>query len=185
MLPELPEVKKRRQAQGLTQSQLARACGLSQSLLAKIETGRTHPSYENACRIFNYLDSMALEKGAAAQAIMTANVVFVKESDLVSQAVKILNRRGISQVPVVSGKTAVGSFSEEAVSSLVASGFGPKKINSTKVASVMEPAFPQIPPQTPVSSVAALLAHEKAVLVVHGGAFRGIITKADLLKILK
>ncbi|MCX6770175.1 MAG: CBS domain-containing protein [Candidatus Micrarchaeota archaeon] len=46
----------------------------------------------------------------------------------------------------------------------------------------MEEAFPNVLPTTPVSSVASLLRHHAAVIVMRKGKVAGIITKADVLR---
>jgi predicted transcriptional regulator len=48
----------------------------------------------------------------------------------------------------------------------------------------MEDAFPTVKPETPVSVVSALLEHNTAVLVSEKGKVKGIITKADILKMV-
>ncbi|MEM3267388.1 MAG: helix-turn-helix domain-containing protein [Conexivisphaerales archaeon] len=49
---ELREISKMRKVLGLTQVQLAKMAGISQSLLAKIEAGKVDPSYTRARKIF-------------------------------------------------------------------------------------------------------------------------------------
>lgn len=56
MLPSLDEIAKRRKLLGLTQKQLAKIAGVSQSFIAKIESGKIDPSYSKAKAIFDTLE---------------------------------------------------------------------------------------------------------------------------------
>jgi len=72
MIPSLSEIRKRRKALGLTQSGLARRAGVSQSLIAKVESGRLDPAYGKARKIFETLDAEAGGKGRKASDIMAS-----------------------------------------------------------------------------------------------------------------
>ena len=58
------------------------------------------------------------------------------------------------------------------------------ELSKQAVEKIMEEAFPTVSEETPLSMVSALLQHEPAVLVAKRGRVFGIITKADLLKVL-
>jgi len=60
MLPRLDSIKQARIKLGLTQKQLANMVDVSTSMINQIESGRTHPSYETARKIF---DSLATLEG--------------------------------------------------------------------------------------------------------------------------
>ncbi|MGC8949367.1 MAG: CBS domain-containing protein [Thermoprotei archaeon] len=49
----------------------------------------------------------------------------------------------------------------------------------------MDEPFPQIPVKTPLSVISTLLQTFNAVLVVNKGRVAGIITKADVLKVIE
>ena len=52
MFPKLNEISKKRKILGLTQSELAKLAGVSQSLIAKLESGKIEPSYTKVKTIF-------------------------------------------------------------------------------------------------------------------------------------
>ena len=58
MLPSLDEIAKKRKMLGLTQKELARMAGVSQSSIAKIESGKIDPSYNKVKAIFDVLERM-------------------------------------------------------------------------------------------------------------------------------
>ncbi|MBI2647565.1 helix-turn-helix domain-containing protein, partial [Candidatus Woesearchaeota archaeon] len=58
MTYELVEVKKIRKKLELTQTQLANRAGVSQSLIAKVESGRIDPTYSKTKKIFSALSEL-------------------------------------------------------------------------------------------------------------------------------
>src|SRR3989338_3454114 len=54
MLPELSEIGKRRRRLGVTQTQLAKLAGVSQSLIAKIEAGKVYPHFFKFNRLSHF-----------------------------------------------------------------------------------------------------------------------------------
>jgi predicted transcriptional regulator len=90
-----------------------------------------------------------------------------------------MRKLSISQLPVMEGGRVVGSLTEAAILSCYAE---KKDVSKTRVSEAMEEAFPNVLPSTPISSVASLLRHHPAVLVLEKGEVAGIITKADILR---
>ena len=58
------------------------------------------------------------------------------------------------------------------------------QISTLPAAEIMEEAFPQVSEDAPISLISSLLQVYSAVLVSKKGIVVGIITKADLLRIL-
>ena len=95
-----------------------------------------------------------------------------------------MRETGFSQLPVFNGSQVVGSLTEKMlVESLISSAEARADFETT-VEEIMDEAFPTVGEETPVSMVSALLQYEPAVLVAKRGLVLGIITKADLLKVL-
>lgn len=184
MLPKLQEIRKRRIQLGITQKRLARELRVSQSTIAKIERGSINPRYELADRIFAHLDSYSSAKLGAAGEIANRPVVSVSESDPVRKAVRIIQEHGFKQVPVIHGGLCVGSVSERTVSRRMLEKRNPATLLRTRVSMVMEEAFPAVPEDTPVSAVVNLLQSTQAILTLKRGQVTGIITNADLLKLI-
>ena len=67
-LPDVRDIGRRRKAAGLTQKELALRAGVSQSIVAKIESGSVQPSYEIVRRLFAVFDDL----GRAAEAVAAA-----------------------------------------------------------------------------------------------------------------
>jgi len=181
MLPELKELKPRRVASDLTQSQLAKESGVSQSLIAKIEAGNIEPSYAKVKRLFDYLTQMSTAKEKTAKDLMSSQVVSVAASDSLKRAIKTLEKHGFSQLPVISNGKQLGSISEKSILAKINSSpnIDPEKV---KAEEAMEEALPTIQENTPLSVVRQLLSFNSAILVVKKGKIAGIVTKSNLLE---
>ena len=173
-------IKEQRRKCGMTQHQLARAAGVSQSLIAKIESGRVDAAYSKVTAILEALSRVQLAAEKTAKEIMHPNVRAAGTDETLHSAVQLMQKLSISQMPVMEGKQAVGSISEEKILEKYSN--DPKRISVMKVSEAMGEAFPTALPSTPISAVASLLRHHSAVLVMERGKIAGIITKADLLK---
>jgi len=58
MFPTLEDIAKRRRQLGLKQSELAKMAGVSQSLIAKLESGTIDSSYTKVKTIFDVLERL-------------------------------------------------------------------------------------------------------------------------------
>lgn len=179
MLPELNEIKKMRKRLGLTQAELAKLAGVSQSLIAKIESGKIMPNYEKTKRIFDTLESLSRAEDRNATDIMSKRVVSLDEKASVVRAAKLMEKYAFSQLPVIKGGKSIGTITERGIIESMRSGIDLKK---AKVKDIMQESLPIIGPNTKFGTLACLLEHEQALLVSKKGKIIGIITKSDLLK---
>ncbi len=184
MFPALEDIAKRRRQLGLKQSELAKAAGVSQSLIAKLEAGTIDSSYTTVKTIFDVLDRLEFKNKIQAEKVVHSEVVSVQKSESVSKVVKLMKEYGYSQIPVFDGKQSVGSVSEKAVMRQILEGKDLEEISRLPTESIMEEAFPQISEDAPLSLITSLLQSYSAVLVAKKGVIVGIITKADLLRML-
>ena len=79
----LNEIKQMRKNLGITQKELCEKARVSQSLIAKIESGKIDPSYRNVQKIFDALNSMSKHESKKASDIMNKYVVSLKPEDKV------------------------------------------------------------------------------------------------------
>ncbi|MCL7398183.1 MAG: CBS domain-containing protein [Thaumarchaeota archaeon] len=180
---DLESIAKLRKMLGLTQRELARMSGLSQSLISKIERGRVNPSYEAVRRILQTLEMIRAEKDAKllAKDICTKDVICVEVSDPLSKAINLMRKHGISQLPVLKNGRPVGSISESTIVRKL------EKVRSTEIPvnEIMDEVFPIIPEGVSLNTVRQLLQEYPAVLLQRDGRITGIVTKADLFKVLE
>lgn len=175
--PELDEIKALRRRLGLTQQALARAAGVSQSMIAKIEAGTLDPGFTTGKKILNVLRSFAHEEDLKARDIMQRHIISVTPESRVKAAVKKMERYAISQLPVMKEGVIVGLLTEKTVLQHLED-----LHEETIVAQIMEDAPPIVPGEAPMRVVSELLTHYNLVLVKEHGRLRGLITKADLLR---
>ena len=187
MLPDLGEIQKRRRSLGLSQKQLASYAGVSQSLIAKIEGGKIEPAYKNVKRIFEVLENeMGKQKRTIlAKELSSKKIIGVDKKDPVHRAIELMRKYEISQLPVYDETTPVGSITEKVITSSIAQKKDLKKLSETPVEKVMEEGLPLISEDVPVEILIPLLQYSPAVLTIKKGVTTGIITKADLLKIVR
>ena len=91
---------------------------------------------------------------------------------------------GFSQLPVMEGDRPVGSITERTIIDRITSTEDEGPVTEIPISEVMDDPFPQVGEDAPVSIIASLLRIYPAVMVHHKGEISGIVTKADLLKIL-
>lgn len=187
MLPEIEQIRRRRLGLGLTQAELARMAGVSQSLIAKLERGRLRDaSYSAIKRIFEALERAEAEtREVPAKSIANSPVAFACPADPVGKAIGLMERHGYSQLPVLEGTRAVGSISEGDITRYLAEGGEPSELRGLPVRELMGEPFPLVGEETPSRAVVGLLEHFPAVLTTRRGRITGIITKADLFKIVR
>src|SRR2546427_2128157 len=188
LLPLLDEISRRRKEARLTQSKLAGIAGVSQSIIAKIESGSVDPSYSIVRKLFSALDSLKTESATGedrvrrAGELMSRGVVWVGKNQLVRDAVTVMRRRGYSQLPVLEAGRSIGSVGEKTVLDKASEGENLQELFRRKVGDVMEPPLPVVNEDTSVDALYGLLQENYAVLVSSGDEIVGILAKSDLLK---
>ena len=183
-LPTPEDIKKLRKKVGLTQTELAKLAGVSQSLIARIEKGTVDPRLSTLRKIIEAIKlvEMRAKKAKSAKDVMYSPVITIKSSEKVKKAIELMEKYAISQLPVVNDKgVPVGSITESTVLKKLLSG-EPEKILKLKVEEIMEESFPTITTSTNIKDIQQLILKKyPAVLVMEKGKIVGIITKIDLI----
>ncbi len=185
--PSPMDLKKRRVELGLTQKELAKLAGVSQPLIARIESGDIDPRLSTIKKIFDALESVEVKRPKiAARDVMTSPVIMVAPDDTIEKAVEIMAKYALSQLPVVEKGVPVGSISEGTIVrySLSSDFKDLKGISSMQVKEIMEESFPTVAPATDLSIISRLLESNHAVLVLEKGRVAGVITKHDIMKLV-
>jgi predicted transcriptional regulator len=178
-LPTASELKKKRESLGLKQADVARKAGISQSMIARIESGTVDPRVSTLRKVIDVLTDAERPKITAGN-VMCQPVYSVLASDPISRAVHIMEERGISQVPVLEDGIPVGCVSETALVTAMDRGTFPRDM-VLLVKDYMESGFPTVPPEADLTTVVHILQNNHAVLVVDRGNIQGVITKHDLI----
>lgn len=175
MTYELEEVKKIRKKLGMTQTELANRAGVSQSLIAKIESGRIDPTYTKTKKIFAALSELEKKEEIKAEQIMTSRIISIYPNDSIKEAISRMKKFQISQLPVIEGSKLIGLVSESTILDAL---LNPK---SARVRDIMQESPPIVSKKTSIQVVSNLLKHYPIVLVSEEGRLIGLITKSDLL----
>ncbi len=169
-----------------TQTEFAKKCGKSQSLIAKIERdwgkdnkrNKIQPSYNTIKDMYNTLLREFYKRNTEKKAkdIMNSNIVFVYIDDKVEKAVVKMKENNFSQLPVKDKDIFVGSITSNDLL-----GVSPK----TKIKDIMGPAFLIVDINMPISLLKKVMRKldRKAVLVKdeETNEIVGIITPHDLI----
>jgi len=176
---------------GLTQAELAKMAGVSQSLIARIESGSVDPRLSTLKKIIGVLTSTAMAEHAISEILKMKNkefelpkLVFVKPKDKVEKAIHLMKKFDISQLPVLDDTLKpVGSITERNL--MMALSLYGKDLLTMDVEKVMEESFPIVGIDSKLSEVYSLfLGGNDAVLVTEKGRVVGILTKIDILTYL-
>ncbi len=184
MFPNLEEIAQKRRMLGLKQSELAKLAGVSQSLIAKLESGKIDSSYTKVKAIFDVFDRLEVKTKIQAGKVLHKKVIGVQKNEPIAKVVQLMKSYKYSQLPVFDGKQPVGSISEKAILNQILAGKALNQISALPSEEVMEESFPQVDEDAPLSLISTLLQVYSAVLVLKKGIVAGIITKADLLRVL-
>ncbi len=178
MITEIQEIKYLRKKIGLTQGELAKYAGVSQSLIAKIEKNNLDPTFTKAQKIFAALQSLSEKEEKKAAALMNKNLIYLEPDDSLKNAIQKMKKHSISQLPVLENKKAVGLISESAILDAIIN----NKSSDTSIKEIMNEAPPTIDTNASVKVVSHLLKFYPLILVAEKGKLLGLITKADMLE---
>jgi len=170
-------IKKMREEAGLTQEALAKATGITQAHIAKIENEKVNPTLSIVNSILSILQT---NKKIKCKDFVSKSVISVKPEDSVNYVVKLMKKNDISQIPIIDRGRCVGSISDKTILRNL-----DRISGSTEVREIMDEPFPMISSNDSIDVIKTLLEYHQAVLILEEGRVVGIITKHDLLKLLK
>jgi cystathionine beta-synthase len=121
-------------------------------------------------------DMIVRKEGAAPPLVSIAPATTARE------ALRLMTEHDISQLPVCDGDACVGSVPESLLMSRIIE--APAVLDEA-VAGIMEPPFPVVASDLPMSGIGRLLTRQcPAVLVRSGGRLTGIVTRYDVVRYL-
>ena len=180
-LPRPEDVRRLRKDAKLTQVELAKLARVSQSLIARIESGTVDPRLSTLRRVLEVINQKNVAKApkATVSQVMCAPVISVQTADSVHTAIELMEKHGVSQLPVLKDGSIVGTISEATVVRHLSSG---EDVFSSNVTRIMDESLAVVPPSTGVEEASELMSRGyPAILVVDRGKIVGIVTKIDLI----
>jgi predicted transcriptional regulator len=154
-------------------------------MINQIESGRSQPSYETAKRIFESLVNLEGKSSShKAGDFCSKDVVKLKPSNTLHDAIKKMHESSISQIPIFNGQELVGVISEDGIVKHLAD-VGESELKNAKLADTMEPVPPIVDYDTPANVLVPLIRYSKCILVSKKSKIIGIITASDTLKMME
>ena len=108
--------------------------------------------------------------------------VYVGPGDTLATAHTRMRNNGISQLPVIDGKSFLGAVSEMDLIQTVQR--DPRRFTQ-EVRSALNPNFPRIDARQRPETLASLMEIETAVAIMDGDTFLGLVTRSDILNRLR
>jgi len=178
---EPKQLKKIRTQLGYTQGALAKAAGVSQSIIAKIEAGSVDPTFDTLSAISRALRATTTKQSKKAADVMSSPVVGVQVGDRIKLCAELMKKKGYSQLPVFNGEKMIGTITDSHIVTLLSEAQDPRKLLDDRVGNHILPIFAVVGRDTPVEALYSLFRYLPAVLVGTSDMVEGIITKIDLL----
>jgi predicted transcriptional regulator len=168
-------LKSKRLGLGFSQYKVAKRIGVSQAHLSKIENNKVDPRLSTVNKLLELY-------GAKKQVghVMCSTVFSARSIDSIRHVAEVMKLHNISQLPIIDSGIVVGSACEEDIIINLREGLGDKSVGS-----IMGSPFPIVHVDEPIKKVKNLVMDSKAVLVSKRGRVVGIVTKYDLLKLVK
>lgn len=181
MIPTGRDLKKLRELAGLTQSELAKRVGVSQSLIAKIESGKIDPKLSIVKRIIEELLE-EININETVKKVMTTPVITASEDEDIKSVIEKMEKYGISQLPVVDKEGKVKGMIYDFILLKKILKSGGKLL---KAKDVMSDLPPLVDENKPINIISQILTTYPAVLVTDESLRPiGIVTRSDILKYL-
>jgi cystathionine beta-synthase len=127
------------------------------------------------------------KKGLVAKDFVNTNtngqLITIEVSDTIGNAVKLMSKMDISQIPVTHDKRVVGSLNE---SLLYAKIINNPEIKNHKIETIMQPAFPFVDISAPIDSLSAMITDQNPAVLVKDFKLDKtyIITRYDIINAL-
>jgi predicted transcriptional regulator len=183
ILPDVKEIKYLRRKLNIGQDDLKEILGIPQATISRIENGIGNPSYSAVKRIFDYLEREKIKRKdleKKAEIVMTKNIISIGSKSSIRDAVNLMNKNNVSQIPVIDKNQNIGSITAKKVQKIITD--NPEMVNA-QVDLIKELPFPEIEKDWDIVDISNLLTNYSAVLVKEHGEYIGIIADADLLKL--
>ncbi len=185
MLPSIQSIKQQRIKLNMTQRELGIEVGVSTSMINQIESGRSQPSYETAKKIFEILGKREGSMSThTAGELCSKNIVTMKPTNTLDDAIKKMNHSSISQIPIFDGKKPIGVISDSGLAEQYANG-NIEIAKKKKLSDIMEAVPPIVDYMTPANTLAPIIKYSKCILVTKNSKVLGIITASDTLKMMQ
>ncbi len=179
MVFDITQLRKIRKQLDMTQHKFAMEIGVSQSMIAKIEAGKLDPTYSYVKKIEDRIMHLTKRGEKEAKDIMNHAVFSIEPNEYIREAISLMNKHNISQIPVVRKSNVVGLISENSLL-----GVDSDRIGSCKISEIMNESPPIIDKHAKLEVIVQLLKFYSILIVKEAGKLTGVITKTDVIRSL-
>jgi predicted transcriptional regulator len=189
LIPNGDDIKNFRKKAGLTQTELAEKASLSQSLIARIESSNVDPRLSTLRKIFDAIEETMKEKKTVKDLLdykkkertKLPGLISVSSNQNISDAIFLMKKYGISQLPVITDGKSIGSVVEDVL--LEASIEKKRDMSEIYISEVMAEPFPTLNKNSKLEEINKLFSQGyNAVLIIdENGSILGVITKIDMI----
>ena len=175
------EFKQRRKYLNLSQIQLSKLSGLSQSIITKFENNKIDPTLSTIYKIEQALQEQEYVSSKRASDIMVHEITSVSSQSSLFNALQIMRETDFSQLLVINSKKVKGIISEKSiVDYLLEKG----DIKNVKVKEILQERPLIVPDSYTIADLSYIFKNRKKLCVLVGDQdpIEGIITKSDLFK---
>jgi predicted transcriptional regulator len=183
-LPELTKIKELRKKLDINQETLGEIIDANQSTISRIESGKADPPYSKVKKLFEFLEHEKMvrkKKEKKAQDIMSKNPIAISPKSPIKKAVDLMNQYNISQLPIIADNRNLGSITSKKIQKIITDNH---ELINAEIDLIKQLPFPEIEKDWDIKDISNLLTNYPAVLVKEHGLYIGIITDADLLKLV-
>jgi predicted transcriptional regulator len=185
VLPDFSQIKYLRKSLNISQKELGEKLQLSQSTISRIENGTMDPPYSKFKLIYEFLENEKRSRKRSkthAEDILTPEIIFINPQSTVKDAVELMTKYNISQIPILENNQNYGSITSKRIQKYITD--DPVILN-LKVTDIKELPFPEVEKNWNVKDISSLLISYPAVLVKENKKFIGIITDSNFLNLTK
>ncbi|MHA1534479.1 MAG: CBS domain-containing protein [Promethearchaeota archaeon] len=182
-LPDSSKIKTLRKSLNISQKELGEKLNITQSTISRIENGTIDPPYSKFKLIYEFLENERIARKQSikhAVDILTPEIIFINPHSTVKEAVKLMTKYNISQIPIIEDNHNYGSITAKKIQKYITD--DPIILN-LKVTDIKELPFPEVEKNWNVKDISNLLINYSAVLVKEDKKFIGIITDSNFLKL--
>lgn len=181
MFPSIKSIKKKRLMSELTQKDLAKISLVSQSMIAKIESGKIEPSYSIVQKLFTTIENYSSNDLEKCSDIMSKKMYFISKNKKVKDATKLMHKHSISQIPVTEKNTFVGLITESTILDKLTSGIDYSELSNLEIKEIMENPLPTVNKDFYVKNIIPIVKESGSIIIMDKEKPVGIISKSDLI----
>jgi len=183
VLPDSSQIRSLRKSLNISQKELGEKLNISQSTISRIENGTMDPPYSKFKQIYEFLENERISRKRSirhAVDILTPEIIFINPHSTVKEAVELMTKYNISQIPILENNHNYGSITSKKIQKYITD--DPVILN-LKVTDIKELPFPEVEKNWNVKDISSLLLNYSAVLVKEDKRYIGIITDSNFLKL--